>query len=326
MTGEVGRRRASIDIGTNTIRLLVADVAESGALKTVTVERAITRLGGGFSDEAGITPDAMERAIEALKGFAQSADRYGVEDIRAVATSVVRRAGNGGDFVRRVREEAGFDVTVIDGKEEARLSTLGVLSILDGEGERFIIIDIGGGSCEYIAVEKGRVVGSWSLEMGVVHLTERHLRHDPPEERELRSLADDIKKSLKILLKEMEADGFELTLYTGSAGARFIGTAGTVTTIAAIDRGLSIYSPDKVNNYRIGRERIEEQYCSLAALTLAERRAIPALEKGREDLILAGIAITVESMKLFAYPEMTVSDSGLLEGVLLDRIAGPTGE
>ena len=321
----MGRRIASIDIGTNTVRLLVADAAEREALDAVAVERAITRLGGGYSDEAGIASDAMERTVEALRGFAQSAERYGVEEIRAVATSVVRCAINGGDFVRRVRDETGIDVSVIDGKEEARLSTLGVLSILDGEGERFIIIDIGGGSSEYIAVERGRVVGSWSLEMGVVHLTERHLRHDPPGEGELRSLADDIKRSLKVLLKEMEADGFDITLYTGPSGARFVGTAGTVTTIAAIDGGLSRYSPEKVNNYRMGRERVEEQYHALAARTLAERRAIPALEKGREDLIIAGIAITVETMKLFAYQEMTVSDSGLLEGVLIDTITGPIG-
>ncbi|MCP3676879.1 MAG: exopolyphosphatase, partial [Deltaproteobacteria bacterium] len=251
-----------------------------------------------------------------------SIKRYGVDDIEAVATSVVRRARNGADFTGRVRERTGIDVAVIGGDEEARLSTLGVLSILDDGGERSFIIDIGGGSTEYICVDGGDVAGTWSMEMGVVHLTEQFLRHDPPEEGELMAMEGAITGTLKILKGGMEKDGINPSLYSGSSETGktcFVGTAGTVTTIAAIDQELTLYTPESVNNYRVGMGAIEGHYRHLASMTLKERRAIPALEEGREDLIIAGAAILIETMKAFKFEEIIVSDSGLLEGILLDR-------
>ncbi|MFQ5586161.1 MAG: exopolyphosphatase [Thermodesulfobacteriota bacterium] len=316
-------RYASIDIGTNTVRLLIADVENDGTLTPVAVERAITRLGGGYREERGIAPDAIERTVNALNGFAGSIERYCIDGVHAVATSVVRRAKNRDDFTRRVRESAGIDIAVIGGDEEARLSTLGVLSILDDRRGRSFIVDIGGGSTEYIAVVGGEVAGTWSLEMGVVHLTERYLKGDPPEEGELREMEGEIDGNLEGLKGEIEAEGIDFSLYCGSAGARFIGTAGTVTTIAAIDQNLSRYTPERVNNYRIDRSRIEAHYHRLASQTLEERRAIPSLERGREDLIIAGASIVLETMKMFGFDEMTVSDSGLLEGILIDRVRGP---
>ncbi|MCK5307619.1 MAG: Ppx/GppA family phosphatase [Zetaproteobacteria bacterium] len=317
-----GRRYASIDIGTNTVRLLIADLENNGTLTPVTVERVVTRLGGGYTEESGIASDAIERTVNALKGFADSIKRHGVDDIDAVATSVVRRARNGVDFTGRVRERTGIDVAVIDGGEEARLSTLGVLSILDDRKGRSFIIDIGGGSTEFIAVDGGDVAGTWSMEMGVVHLTERFLRHDPPEEGELMEMEGAITGTLKTLKGAIKEDGIDSHLYSGYSGigkSRFIGTAGTVTTIAAIDQDLTSYTPESVNNYRIDRGKIEWHYHHLASMTLEERRAIPALEEGREDLIIAGTAILIETMKAFKFDETIVSDSGLLEGILLDR-------
>jgi len=319
-----GRRCASIDIGTNTVRLLIADVGSNGTLTPLTVERVVTRLGGGYSEEGGITATAMDRTVKALHGFAETIKRYGVEDIYAVATSVVRRAGNGIDFTGRVREGTGIEIAVIDGDEEARLSTLGVLSILNDRSGRSFIVDIGGGSTEFICVDGGDVGGTWSMEMGVVHLTEQLLLHDPPEEGELRALEGLVVATLKALRESMEEDGIDPSLYSGSSatgGSRFIGTAGTVTTIAAIDQNLTVYRPESVNNYRIDMERMEAHYRRLASQTLEERRAIPALEEGREDLIIAGTVIVVETMKAFQFNEIIVSDSGLLEGILLDRPA-----
>ncbi|MFQ5329376.1 MAG: exopolyphosphatase [Thermodesulfobacteriota bacterium] len=317
-----GRRHASIDIGTNTVRLLIADLESSGTLMPVTVERVVTRLGGGYSEEEGIAPGAVERTVKALQGFSDSIRRYEVDGTCAVATSVVRRAVNGKSFTESVRKQAGIDVAVIGGDEEARLSTLGVLSILDDRKGRSFIIDIGGGSTEFIAVDGEAVAGTWSMEMGVVHLTERFLLHDPPDEGELRALEDSVAHTVNALREAMEEGGIDTFLYSDApkgGGTRFVGTAGTVTTIAAIDQALTVYTPESVNNYRIERGKVEGHYRRLSSMTLDERRAIPALEDGREDLIIAGLAILLETMKTFEFDEIIVSDSGLLEGILLDQ-------
>jgi len=310
---------ASIDMGTNTFRLLVAEVGENGELKPIAARRAITRLGGLYTEEHGIHVESAHRAFAALDGFVEVLLEHGVTDVAATATSVVRKAVNRDWFASEVLRRTGIRLSVIDGKEEARLSLLGVLSVTGGAHEKSLVIDIGGGSTEYVAANEKTLAGSWSMELGVVHLTERFLHSDPPKHSELDSMRSEINATLCVLKEEMVEDGIDPRHWCASEGTALIGTAGTVTTLAAIDLGLSVYDPAKVNNYTLSRERVGEIYENLAQLTLKERGSILSLEKGREDLIMAGCAITLLTMEIFGFDELVVSDAGLLEGIIIDR-------
>lgn len=323
-------RYASIDIGTNTLRLLVAEVEETGGrgwrggqggrrLKPVVYERRITRLGGGFSSEKGIDAASAERTLTGLEGFRSTIDRTGgVDGVFAVATSVVRRAVNRAGLLAEARRRAGVEIEVISGDEEARLSLLGVLSVV-GKSESLLVMDIGGGSTEFILSEDRGPAAEWSMEMGVVHLSEKYLKSDPPTMDELVAIEGEVSGVIEELRSKMAASGTDPARLGPDYGVTFVGTAGTVTTLAALDQDLDVYDRDRVNNYVLTRERVEAIYGRLAAMTFAERSKILSLEKGREDLILAGSAITLAAMDSFGSRELVVSDAGLLEGVLLDR-------
>jgi len=314
-------RWASIDIGTNTLRLLIADI-DNKRLKSVFLKRIITRLGGGYTKTAGITDEAQERTIKALKLFSEKLKEYRVEEVRAVATSVVRRAKNRDGFLGSVREQTGLEVNIISGDEEARLSLLGVLSVIKAGTDfksvpKCLVVDIGGGSTEFIAVADGKMAGAWSLEMGVVHLTEKYLKTDPPTPYELNAMENEIKgviANLKDLMSQSLPSAFSL-----EPSALFIGTAGTITTLAAIDQCLEKYEPDKINNYILKYTAIKKIYKHLASLHLRQREEILSLEKGREDIIIPGAAIVLKAMEGFGFSSITVSDAGLLEGILLDK-------
>ena len=310
---------ASIDLGTNTLRLLVAEVGPDGVLKPIVWRRAITRLGGAYTEERGIDKASAHRAFKALEGFVEVLIDHGITDVMAAATSVIRRAVNRDWFASEVLRRTGIRLSVISGLEEARLSLLGVLSVTGGAHAKSLVIDIGGGSTEYIAADGETLGGAWSMEMGVVHLTERYLVSDPPKEAELNSMASDIMGTIASLKERMGIDGIEVARFSASAGAIMVGTAGTVTTLAALDLGLEAYDASKVNNYTLTRKRVGEIYAHLARLTLDERVGILSLEKGREDLIMAGCAITLLSMDGFGFGELVVSDAGLLEGIIIDR-------
>ncbi len=311
---------ASIDTGTNTLRLLIAEPGGPGALKPLIYKRAITRLGGGFDPGRGMAPDSMERSIRALTDFAAIIKSEGVQRVRAVATSVVRRAVNRQDFLQEVKRRAGITIEVIDGMEEARLTLRGVRSVISGAAHRSLVMDIGGGSTEFIATEDGRSQGAWSLEMGVVRLTEKYLLHDPPEAAELRGMEEEISSVIRSLKDRMREAGPDPALYGEARGADFIGTAGTITTLAALDLGLDEYDRVQINNHTLTRRKVEHFYKYLSALTIREKSEIPALEKGREDLIIPGAAITLSVMDAFGYSEVKVSDAGLLEGIIIEMI------
>ncbi|MFQ5480074.1 MAG: exopolyphosphatase [Thermodesulfobacteriota bacterium] len=309
-------RYASIDTGTNTLRLLIAEKA-GGGLRPILYERAITRLGGGYTVEAGMAAAAMERSIRALTGFSSIIKEYGVSSVRATATSVVRRAVNSDLFLNEVKKKAGLEVEVIDGLTEARLTLLGVNSVIREPHERSLVMDIGGGSTEFIATLKGESLGAWSLEMGVVRLTERFFKNDPPQSTELLAMEEEIRGVITGLRERMGGNGVEPALYSGS-DTLFIGTAGTITTLAALDQNLDEYDRERINNYTLTRERIEYFYKYLSSLTIREKEKILALEKGREDLIIPGTAITLCVMDAFGYKAVKVSDAGLLEGIIIE--------
>lgn len=313
-------RYASIDIGTNTLRLLIADTA-GGRMRPVVYKRTITRLGGDYDEAKGISDAAAERTFKALGEFRKIIGEAGATEILATATSVVRRAKNRDLFLSEVLKRTGIVIKVISGDEEARLSLLGVLSVVGGSGGKRVVMDIGGGSTEYIFTNGNEISGAFSMEMGVVHLTERHLKSDPPKKDELASLEVEIKGVLNELKSRMREKGINPEEYSSKNGTVFIGTAGTITTLAALDQNLEVYDRDRINNHTLNRDNVKNMYGYLAALTLKERETVLSLEKGREDLIIPGSAIALLSMAAFGFYEMKVSDAGLLEGIILKELA-----
>ncbi len=323
----------SIDIGTNTFRLLIAELTDEGAIEPLVYERRITRLGGGYTEGRGLHPEAAKRGLQALSEFARLIAEYNVTDVTTVATSVVRRAKNSKTWIKQVLKQTGIKVRVIDGFEEARLSLLGALSVVEpgcvaggdasaATGKRRIIMDIGGGSTEFVAANGAVIESCQSMEMGVVHLCEEHLLNDPPLESELDAMEKEIDGVLKDVLGRMKAAGVDCEKYTSGQGAELVGTAGTVTTLAALELGLERYDRDYVNNYILTEGKVDAVYRTLSANTLQERGALLPLEKGREDLIIPGAAIVLCAMSSLGFNSLTVSDAGLLEGVIVDKFKG----
>lgn len=298
------QRYASIDLGTNTARLLIGST-ESGSISLVLLKRHITRLGGGFTRELGISPEAWQRSLNALTDFAADMKQEGVVRVRAVATSAVRDAVNGAAFCAEVLERTGIGLEVIDGEEEGLLTLSGVLSGLSRKEGDFFVFDVGGGSTEYTLSATHVPLYTESLPLGVVRLTEG--------KGDLPAMEEKIDRELGGLRQRLEGKGLADRL----DGATLVGTAGTATTLAAIDLRMVDYDYRYVNNHVLSIDAIREIYARLLPLSPAERLAVPGLEKGREDLIIAGILITLKTMEIFGFERLTVSDFGLLEGVLL---------
>jgi exopolyphosphatase / guanosine-5'-triphosphate,3'-diphosphate pyrophosphatase len=292
---------ASIDLGTNTARILIA---RKEPRQEILLNRIITRLGGGFTRERGLSEEAQQRSVDALKRFAAEIRRHEVAKLRAVATSAVRDAVNGAQFVERVRQETGIDLEVIDGEEEARLTLRGVASVLDDKSGDLAVFDVGGGSTEYTLASGEELLFSRSLPIGVVRLTEGKAGVAEMEEKILRELTAH--------QKELEQGG----LAERFSKATLVGTAGTATTLAAIEMGMEIYDYRKVNNHVIKRGEVERIFELLKPLTPQQRLEVPGLEPGREDLVIAGTLVVLTTMRVFGFESFKVSDSGLLEGLI----------
>ncbi len=293
---------AAIDLGTNTARLLIAG---RDPYRQILLKRIITRLGGGFTRERGLSEEAQLRSIEALKEFALDMSQHGVERLRGVATSAVRDARNGGDFVQRVLSETGIALEVIDGDEEALLTLRGVGSILDRKECDLAVFDVGGGSTEYTLASNLQPLFSRSLPIGVVRLTEGKSGVVEMEEK--------IRRELTALKEALAAQGLEDRFRK----ATLVGTAGTATTLAAIDMGMEQYDYKLVNNHTMPLSAVERIYRHLLPLTPQQRLQVKGLEPGREDLIIAGVLVVLTTMHLFGLETFKVSDSGLLEGLIL---------
>lgn len=308
---------ASIDIGTNTVRLLIADIDGKGNMEDTLIKRAITRLGGGF-DGRRLHGESKKRTLNALIDFAKIIEEHSVCTIRCAATSAIREAEDGRAFIDEIRDKSGLVVDVISGELEASLTLKGVLSQLDKPKNTALIFDIGGGSTEYILAENGLLHGAKSLNMGVVSITETYLKSDPPSQVDISNIGSRVDNFLLALKKEMPScDRRE-----GKSDSILVGTAGTITTLAAMDQELDIYDSRKINNYRLTKRAIARLFDSLVAKTYIERAAMPGLEEGRADLIIAGTVIVLRTMEYFGFDEMVVSDYGLLEGLLLDLAEG----
>jgi exopolyphosphatase/guanosine-5'-triphosphate,3'-diphosphate pyrophosphatase len=310
-------RIAVADIGTNSTRLLVADVSKDGQLTEVERHTEVTRLGEGVDSSGSLTPAAMERVYATLARYRGIADAAGAERRIAVATSAVRESENGPELAEHVRERLGFDIRTIDGDEEARLTFLGATHRRAPGGSTpatattpdALVIDIGGGSTELVTGRPGHHPSFHvSTRLGSVRQTERHLADDPPQHSQLEALAAEARDILAAAAPERIRSG------VGSA----IAVAGTPTSLAAIDLELDPYDPDRVDRYRLTLAAAERILAMLALLSLDQRRNVKGLHPGRAPTIVAGTTILVAALRLFELEEVEVSEADILDGAALD--------
>lgn len=254
----------------------------------------------------------MRRTADAVAAFCARAESLGAGEILIVATSAVREARNREAFLGLVRRATGREARVVSGEEEARLALLGALQGLAVRRGAILLMDIGGGSTEFVLARDGAVAAAVSLPLGVVPLTERYLTEDPVDWVRYA-------KMTRAVRDKLARDA--LPSFSGSRPELMVGTAGTVTTLAALDQQLPAYDPERVHGYVIDRHRIERLLAGLGAMPIAARAALPCLEPGRADILIAGIAICLAAMAAFRFSLMTVSDCGLREGILIERLA-----
>ena len=295
---------ASIDIGTNTVRCLIAQV-QDGVLTPKAIYRDIIRLGEGLRAKGELDPEAFERLRTVLASYSVYIRESGCRKVRAVGTSALRDADRRGSIAGALNAVLGSTVDVITGEEEARLTSIGVQAGI-GSMKDGLLLDIGGGSTELIRVSTGTNVWWTSLPAGVVHLTEELLLDDPPTGRQVEAL----KARFRDLLELERDDG----------GEQIAGTAGTPTTLAAIELGIDDYDPTLVNGHVLLLDTIQDLVKQFLTMTSDERLAMTGMEKGREDLIVAGSLMALEVMDRWGFQEMIVSDWGLLEGIALDAV------
>lgn len=299
---------AGIDIGTLTCRLLVARVEPPHVFQEMDADRRILRLGEGVDSRKKLSEAAMKRVLDVLKEWKTKLAAYPVEAVVIVATSAVRDATNRLEFIERVSESVGWQIEVLTGEEEARRTLLGIRFGLPQNITQFLAVDIGGGSTECMHVSSAQSYEEISLDLGVVRLTERLLIHDPPTGQELAAAEEEIMRKLE-LAKQHLPQPWPTTL---------VGTAGTITTLAAMDQRLTRYVSARVHNYVLTLEAVRRLEGNLLSKTSAHRLGSPGLEPGREQVIVAGTMILRKTMEYFGYDRCLVSDYGLREGVLVD--------
>lgn len=301
-------RLAGIDIGTLTCRLLVAQVTPEGRVKALDANRRILRLGRGVDQEKRLNASAITRIVETIREWKKRIDAYNVHYTIAVATSAVREAQNREELLERVQKAIGLQIEVIDGKEEARRTLLGIQSGLRKDVNDFLGLDIGGGSTEFILSRHRSLTDVVSVDLGVVRLTERVLKTDPPTLNEI-----DESKRLIISHTRKAVKSFE-----NLADIALVGTAGTITTLTAMAQSLTTYHPERIHNYSLGLETVLEIEKSLIGRPKAALVGMPGLEAGREDVIVAGTLILRCIMENLGFDRCLVSEYGLREGILID--------
>ena len=301
-------RLAGVDIGTLTCRLLIADLSPVRKLIEVRSERRILRLGEGVDQTKRLSVAAMNRVAQCLREWRELIDDAHVDATAAVATSAVSDAENRDEFLDRVKRETGFEVELITGEEEARRTMLGIRSGLPPGVTGVLALDIGGGSTEFILDRPGQLPIVKSIDIGVVRLCERLLHHDPLTEKEIRQAREWVAKETKTAVAGM---GNYQT-------ATFVGTAGTVTSLAAMAQKLPTYEPARIHNYILQLDTIQELEHTLLSRKKTDRAGLPGLEKGREEVIAAGAIIIRTVMETLGIKDCLVSDLGLREGVLID--------
>lgn len=307
-------RVAVVDIGTNSTRLLVADVTD-GQVEEIERSSTVTRLGQGVDAAGRLAPEAMERVFAVLGRYRERIDALDAgTTTTGVLTSAVRDAENGAEFTTRVRERYGIDARTIAGDEEAQLTFAGATSRRNPEESTpTLVIDIGGGSTELVVGTRGEVEFHVSTQAGVVRQTERHISSDPPNRRQLAAVAGDARATIEAAVPE----GMRRKARIGVA------VAGTATSLAAIAQRLEPYDPDRAHGYVLELADCEEMLERLAALPLEERRAVPGLHPDRAPTVVAGTVILIAVMRCFGLERVEVSEHDILHGAALAR-AGRT--
>ena len=309
-----GDRLAAIDVGTNTTRLLAVEVGGDGLVELVR-RLVFTRLGQGVDGTGHLAEASIERTVQAIAGYVAQARELGVGPIRIAGTSAVREAANAQDLRAAVQAATGHPLEVIPGEEEAALSFTGATG--DLPAGRYLVCDIGGGSTELATGRRpedapATVEASISLPLGVVRMTERHIRTDPPTAGERAALEADVDRTL-------DEAGERLP---HARGASLVGVAGTVTSLAAIHLDLEVYDPKAVHGVALTAETVHGLYARLAGMSLSEREALAPLPPGRADVIVAGCAILARVMARFGFAGLTVSEKDILDGLVLSLIGG----
>jgi exopolyphosphatase/guanosine-5'-triphosphate,3'-diphosphate pyrophosphatase len=293
------------------VRLLVVE-ARGLAWHPLEAAQQVTRLGQGQAPGGPLAEVPMARTVAVVRDYVTAAERHGAAQVRIVATSAVREAPNGAAFVERVRRVTGRAVEILSGDDEARLSLLGVSAGLPSVGGAFLLFDIGGGSTEFALAHAGRPTARVSLRLGVVSLAERFMDAGPVDPAGYQEMAREVAGRLAAELPPA---------IVAARAPILVGTAGTVTTLAALDLELLAYDARRVHGHVLTREAVDRQRARLSALTLAERAALPSLERGRADVLIPGIAICLAAMDRLGFTSLVVSDHGLREGILHEILA-----
>lgn len=305
---------ASIDLGSHTARMLIAQwVEERSLLKPLLRRRSYIRLAQDFEASEALTlkGPAVERAIRCLKEFKRISEAFDLTYFQVVATGVVREAVNREDVIRMFRQAANLPVRLLSGEEEARLTGLGVSRSVDVGNRPFITFDLGGGSTEFLVAGR-QSPRALSVPLGAALLTERYLVSDPPLEEEIgRAKARVIELLAQCVVGDWQCDPL-----------RLIGTGGTVTTLAAMVHGIGAdeIDPGRMNGLMLEKNRVEELFSKISRMPLAERLRMPGLDPGRAEVILAGTLAVLEILKYFDVYEIMISLSDLLEGVLFEKL------
>ena len=314
------RRVAAVDCGTNSIRLLIADVdPERGTLTDVDRRMEIVRLGQGVDTTGRLAPEALDRTLKALRGYAELIGGHRAEAVRMVATSATRDAANADEFTRRVTEVLGTGPEVLTGDGEARLSFLGATAELGASVPApYLVTDIGGGSTEFVLGQDGQVTAALSVDIGCVRMTERHLRDDPPSPAQIDAATADIDRAIARAAAVVDS----------SRARTLVGLAGSVTTVAGIALGLPGYDPERLHHSRISAAQVHEVATRLLAQTRAERARIPVMHPGRIDVIGGGALILDRIMIRLGLAEVLVSEHDILDGIAWsiatpDPVPGP---
>lgn len=307
----MAERVAAIDVGTNSTRLLVAEVDGTGPLVTVERLMRITRLGKGVDASRGLDPEAIERTVAVLREYRAAMDRHGVAPgkVRMTATSAARDAANRDVFFDAAEAAVGVRPELLSGDDEARLSFAGATADLDPDRGPFLVFDLGGGSTEFVSGTtgpEGSILGSLSLDVGCVRLTERFLEHDPPQPEELTAAISFTDAWLEDVPRELPSYAEARTV---------VGLAGTVTTVAAVEQGLATYDRDAIHHFVLTKDAAEDVFRTLATESRADRVHNPGLEEARADVIVGGCCALVAIYRRLALDEVLVSEADILDGL-----------
>jgi len=302
-------RVAAVDLGTNSTRLLVADVNGDGTVEEVRRLLTITRLGEGVDERRRLLPVPIARVRNTLSEYRRELEAHGATKTLAIGTSAIRDAENGEAFLGEIEWSYGFATQLLDGDEEAALMLRGVAAGRDGSLEDALVVDIGGGSTELVLTTDGVPPSVVSIDVGCVRVTERFLASDPPTEAEL----DEAAAFVRSLLPPYEPRGA-------------IGVAGTVTTLATLDLGDEEYDPQRTHGHRIPRASVERELERLAGMTTAERELVPGIEPGRAPVIVAGLVVLREILDAYDLQEIEVSERDILHGAALAAAELPEPE